>query len=275
MCDAGASMTLPQRFLGLIALVLVLASVDGCHRHSKVELRLFAAASLQDAMHELAARYEKTHPGVAVDLDFAGSNALARQIASSRRADVYFSADEKWMDYLDKKHLLVPGSRRSLLTNALVVVARKESKVQIARPVDLATADYEHLVLAAPDAVPAGRYAKHYLEGIRYKGGTLWDAVKGKLVPALDVRAALAAVAADPRRVGIVYSSDLVRSQGVKALYRVPVADGPPIRYPVAQIAGRPHAAAAKALLAYLESPGAQAVYKRWGFGMLHPVAGK
>lgn len=226
-------------------------------------------------MRELAKRYQAKHPDVKVDLDFAGSNALARQIESSRGADVYFSADEKWMDYLEEKNLLVPGSRRSLLTNTLVVVARKESKVVIHQAVDLATTHYEHLVLANPDAVPAGRYAKHYLEGIPYRGGTLWSAVKGKLVPALDVRAALAAVAADPRRLGIVYASDLVQSQGVKALYRVPVEAAPPIRYPVAQIAGRPHPGAGKALLAFLESPDAVPVYKRWGFGMLHPAAKK
>ncbi len=264
-----------RRLWCLLVLAPLLCAAPGCHRHDKTELRLFAAASLQDAMHELARRYQAEHPDVAVELNFAGSNALARQIASSRGADVYFSADEKWMDYLEKKQLLVPGSRRSLLTNALVVVARRESKVKIGKPVDLATARYEHLVLAQPDAVPAGRYAKHYLEGIRYQGGTLWDAVKPKLVPALDVRAALAAVAADPRRLGIVYSSDLVQSQGVKALYRVPVDQGPPIRYPVAQIGGRPHPGEAKALLAYLETPDAAAVYKRWGFGMLHPVAEK
>ncbi len=257
-----------------LLLVLLLVGAAGCHHRSKTELRVFAAASLQDAMREIAAAYQKQHPDVDVQLNLAGSNALARQIASSHAADIFFSADEKWMNYLDEKKLLVPGSRRSLLTNALVVVARKESTVQIDKPVDLATAHYEHLVLADPDAVPAGRYAKHYLMGIHYQSGTLWDAVQGKLVPALDVRAALAAVAADPRRVGIVYSSDLVASQGVRALYRVPVEQGPPIRYPVAQIAGRPHPAAAKALLAYLEGAQAAGVYQRFGFGMLrsHPT---
>ena len=263
-----------MRTLSRLIAVLLLLALPGCHRHdAKVELRVFAAASLQDAMRELAKRYDVQHPGVTVELNFAGSNALARQIESSRAADVYFSADEKWMDYLDQKKLLVPGSRRSVLTNSLVIVARKESTVKITGPVDLATAHYEHLVLAQPDAVPAGRYAKHYLQGIKYQGGTLWDAVKARLVPALDVRAALAAVAADPRRVGIVYSSDLVQSQGVKALYRVPVEDGPPIRYPVALIAGRAHPALAKALLAYLESPDAATVYRRFGFGMLEPLA--
>lgn len=251
-------------------LALLLFGAAGCHHRSRTELRLFAAASLQDAMHAIVQAYQKQHPDVDVQLNFAGSNALAQQIASSHAADIYFSADEKWMDYLDAKKLLVPGSRRSLLTNALVVVARKDSPVRISRPVDLATAHYQHLVLAEPDAVPAGRYAKHYLMGIHYQNGTLWDAVKGKLVPALDVRAALAAVAADPSRVGIVYSSDLVASQGVRALYRVPVEQGPPIRYPVAQIKGRPHPAAAKALLAYLEGAKAAAEYKRFGFRMLH-----
>ena len=259
------------RHLCLVAALLLAAG--GCHHQSKTELRVFAAASMQDALRGLAKQYEKQHPDVDVELNFAGSNALAQQIESSHAADIYFSADEKLMDYLAAKKLLVPGSRHSLLTNTLVVVARKDSPVRIDKPDDLATAHYEHLVLADPDAVPAGRYAKHYLESISYQGGTLWVAVNGKLVPALDVRAALAAVAADPRRVGIVYSSDLVASHGVHALYRVPVKDGPPIRYPVAQIVGRPHPAAARALLAYLESAPAAAVYKRFGFAMLHPLA--
>lgn len=253
-----------------IALVLAAWLTAGCHSSSsKVQLRLFAAASLEDAAHQLATDYDKTHPHVHVELNFAGSNALAQQIAASHAADIFFSADEKWMDFLAQRHLLAAGTRVSLLTNALVIVARSDSSIAVSKPADLATAHYAHLVLANPDAVPAGRYAKQYLESLHVGGKSLWNDVSARVMPALDVRAALAAVAADPDRVGIVYASDLVASHGVRALYRVPPAAGPPIRYPIALIRGRPHAAAARKLLAFLESAHASAVYRRFGFEML------
>ncbi len=236
------------------------------HDSDGIELGVFVAASLQDALGELATGYQKRTPGVHIQLNFAGSNALSRQIASSHKADIFFSADEKWMDYLAAKQLLVPGSRRSLLSNTLVIVARKDSAAHVAVPADLAGTSYDRLVLADPAAVPAGRYAKRWLESVK-----LWDKVEGRLAPALDVRAALAAVAADPRRVGIVYASDLLANKHVHALYRVPVDAGPPIRYPVALIAGRPHQPAAQKLLAYLESDDAKKVYERYGFAMLTP----
>jgi molybdate transport system substrate-binding protein len=254
----------------LLALALEACLTVGCHSSSrKVELSLFAAASLQDALRAASAAYRQNQPDVRVELNFAGSNALAQQIAASHAADVFFSADEKWMDFLARRHLLVVGSRVALLTNALVIVARKDSSIAVLKPEDLASARYAHLVLANPDAVPAGRYAKQYLESVHAGGKSLWDEVSARVVPALDVRAALAAVAADPDRVGIVYASDLVASHDVHALYRVPPGAGPPIRYPVALIAGRPHLAEARRLLAFLESPQANAVYRRFGFESL------
>lgn len=225
---------------------------------------MFAAASLQEAVKELTSRYQAAHPKVRVVASFAGSNALARQLASAPGADVFFSADEAWMDFLDEKRLLIPGTRRALLTGELVVVARSDGAARVKVPADLAGASYGELILADPDAVPAGRYAKAWLE----REG-LWVGVKERVVPALDVRAALAAVAADPRRVGIVYGSDLRANARLRALYVVPASSGPAIRYPIALIAGRPNPAEARALLEYLESGEAAAVYRAHGFGML------
>lgn len=257
-----------RRQRGLILTLLLAAfCATACHSSSRsVELRVFGAASLQDALRELATAYQKTHPGVRVQLNFAGSNALAQQIAASHAADIFFSADDHWMDFLAHRHLLAAGARASLLTNSLVFVARRDSPLRISRPEDLATARYSRLVLANPDAVPAGRYAKQYLERLRANGKSLWDQVRARVMPALDVRAALAAVAADPARVGIVYASDLVASHGTRALYRVPPSAGPAIRYPIALIAGRPHPRAARQLLAFLQSSRARAVYRRFGF---------
>jgi molybdate transport system substrate-binding protein len=148
----------------------------------------------------------------------------------------------------------------------LVIVARDDSPVQIERPSDLVVAKYDKLVIGDPEGVPVGRYARAFLERQQHEGRPLWQSVAPRLAPQLDARATVAAVLGDPRRVGIVYTSDLTQTPRLKALYRVPLEETPRIAYPVALIAGRPRIAAARTWVDHLSSSGARATFERFGF---------
>ncbi|HEX3556540.1 MAG TPA: molybdate ABC transporter substrate-binding protein [Thermoanaerobaculia bacterium] len=227
------------------------------------EITVFAAASLTDALKEVATAYESS-TGDKVVFNFAASSALARQIQEGAPADLFFSADEAKMDDLEKRGLLAKGTRRSLLSNTLVVVVPADSSLTIASPADLATPKVKALALAEPQTVPAGIYAKDWL-----KSQKLWSRVIDKVIPTENVRAALGAVESGNVSAGIVYKTDAGISKKVKIAYEVPAAGaagGPKISYPLAVIAESKRQEAARRLLAYLESPAALDVFRRYGF---------
>ena len=238
----------------LLALLLSAASARA------TEILIFGAASLTDAMQELAATYEKT-TGDKLVFSFAASSVLARQIQAGAPADLFLSADEEKMDSLEKDHLLLAGTRKSVLSNTLVVVVPAGSSLQITKAEDLAGPRIHLLALAEPQSVPAGIYAKKYLQTKK-----LWDKVIDRVVPTENVRGALAAVEAGNADAGIVYKTDAGISKKVKIAYEVPRAESPKISYPFAVIAKTQHAEAARRLLTWLESPAALAVFQKYGF---------
>ena len=166
------------------------------------------------------------------------------------------------MDGLEKRKLLLPGTRRSVLSNTLVVVVPADSNLQIAGPADLARV--RALALAEPQTVPAGIYTKEYL---KRKG--LWSRVVDRVIPTENVRAALAAVESGNTDAGIVYRTDAGISKRVRIAWEVPRAEGPKISYPFAVLAGSGRKEAARRLLGYLQSPSALAVFRRHGFLIL------
>jgi molybdate transport system substrate-binding protein len=224
------------------------------------ELSIFAAASLTDALSEIGVKFEKDE-GIVCAFNFASSSTLARQIQEGAPADVFFSADEAKMDVLEKKHLLHSGSRRSLISNALVVIVHRDSRLTLDSPAELATARFTHLALAEPQSVPAGIYAKDYLVS-----HNLWPQVVDKIVPTENVRAALAAVESGNVAAGIVYKTDAAISRRVRVLYEVPLAEGPQISYPMAVVAGSQHLDAATRFLTHLASDPALDVFRKFGF---------
>jgi len=224
------------------------------------ELLAFAAVSLTDALQEIAATYEKSS-GDKVLLNLAASSILARQIQEGAPADLFLSADEAKMDQLERRHLLLAGTRKSVLSNTLVIVVPADSNLKIDSPQDLATAKVRALALAEPQSVPAGIYAKEYL-----RAQHLWSKVIDKVIPTESVRAALAAVESGNVEAGIVYKTDAMISKKVRIAYEVPRAEGPKISYPFAVVAGSKQQAAARRFLAYLESPAALEVFRRYGF---------
>ena len=226
-----------------------------------VDLNVFAAISLTDALQEIAPVYEK-ESGDHLVLNLSGSSTLARQIEEGAPADLFFSADELKMDGLQKKGLVVAGTRKSVLSNTLVVVVPAESRLAIHSAQDLAKV--ATLALAEPSSVPAGIYAEIYLRKVG-----LWNRLGERIVPTENVRAALAAVETGNVDAAIVYKSDALISKRVRVAYEVPAAVGPKISYPFAVVAGSKNVTAAKKLLAYLQSPAAREVFKHHGFILL------
>ena len=221
---------------------------------------VFAAASLTDSLKEIALGYEK-QTGDKVVFNFGASSFLARQIEEGAPADIFFSADEARMDGLEKKGLIVKDTRKSRLSNSLVIVVASEKGAAIESPKDLATGKVKRLALAEPKTVPAGVYAKEYLQK-----QNLWTSVEAKVIPTENVRAALAAVEAGNADAGIVYKTDATISKRIKVACEVPSKDSPAISYPMAAIKESRKLDAAKRFLMHLESDAAGRVFERFGF---------
>jgi molybdate transport system substrate-binding protein len=227
---------------------------------SAAEITVFAAASLTDSLKEFARDYEKKS-GDKIVFNFGASSFLARQIEEGAPADIFFSADEARMNDLERKGLILKDTRKSLLSNSLVIIVAAENGAAISDAKDLATDKVKKIALAEPTAVPAGVYAKEYLEGQK-----LWSAVEPKVIPTENVRAALAAVEAGNVDAGIVYRTDAGSSKKVKAAYEVPLQDSPKISYPVAVVRDAKQFRPAKKFLDCLASPDAKKVFRKYGF---------
>ena len=225
---------------------------------------VFAAASLKNAMDEVGVAYAARTGGEA-RFSYAGSPAIARQIEQGAPADIFISADSEWMDYLAGKALIVPSSRRNLLTNRLALIAPADAKVslKVAKRMPLAKAlGGGRLAVAGPD-VPAGRYARASLSSLG-----VWDSVSGRLAQAENVRAALQFVARGESPYGIVYDTDAKAEPRVKIVGLLPETSHPPIVYPAALVAGGRNTRAT-AFLNFLSGPEARAVFRRHGFVVL------
>jgi len=224
------------------------------------ELTVFAAASLSDALKEIAVIYEK-QSGDRVVFNFGASSILARQIGEGAPADIFFSADEAQMDGLEKLGLIIKETRSSRLSNSLVIVVAAESPLQVASAHDLAGDKVKRIALADPKAVPAGVYARGYLD----KAG-LWQAVERKIIPTENVRAALAAVESGNVDAGIVYKTDARISRRVRVTCEVKPEEGPVINYPMAVVKESSRIDAGKRFLRHLDSQEAEGVFEKYGF---------
>jgi molybdate transport system substrate-binding protein len=227
------------------------------------ELTVFAAASLTDAMKDISAQWQKAgHP--ALRMSFGASSTLARQIEQSAPANLFASADEKWMDYLAEKHLIVADTRKDLLGNDLVLVvpADKPQHVTI-------SPGFNMLALLGPDGrlatgdpahVPVGIYAEQALKKLG-----MWDAVSPRIARTDDVRAALLLVERGEARAGIVYATDAAASKSVMVAGTFPANSHDPVSYPFAIIKSG-DTPEARALMTYLAGPDARAIFDKRGF---------
>lgn len=239
-----------------LSLAILVISVSGLQA---AELQIFAAASLTDALKEIGSAYEK-ETGDKLIFNFAASSILARQIQEGAPADLFFSADEAKMDSLQKKGLILKDTRKSLLSNTLVIVIPFDGNVAIESANQLAKSNWK-IAMAEPQTVPAGIYAKEYLKKIG-----IWNQVIDRVIPTENVRAALAAVESGNVDVGIVYKTDANISKRVKIAYEIPDQEGPKISYPLAVVAESKQSDAARKVANYLASPESIVVFRKYGF---------
>lgn len=227
------------------------------------KITVFAAASLTNAMQDIATLYKKEQQ-VEVVSSFASSSTLARQIEAGAPADLFISADQKWMDYASDKKSIDVASRQTLLGNSLVVVAPKASQqgdIVINEQTDWQSLlKGGRLAVGNPDHVPAGIYAKQALQKLG-----AWDTVSPRLASAEDVRGALALVERNETPLGIVYGSDAVVGKGVKVVGTFPEGSHKKVEYPMAIVDGHNNAEV-KAFYAYLKGSQAAAIFKQYGF---------
>ena len=226
-------------------------------------IRIFAAASLTDALSVVIADFEKAHPSSRVVPQFGGSSDLARQILAGAPADLFFSADRRQLDRVAREGFIIndDGARADVLSNELVVVCHRDQPDTVDEPKDLEALG--RIAMADPEAVPAGVYARQYLES---QG--LWLRLRNKIVPTLDVRGAMAAVASGNIDAGFVYRTDAAIEDRVKIVYTVPRDEGPPIFYTLGIIEARQRQDV-RTLYDYLRSEAAGEVFTGFGFGFL------
>ncbi|HEV7357300.1 MAG TPA: molybdate ABC transporter substrate-binding protein [Steroidobacteraceae bacterium] len=228
-------------------------------------ITVFAAASLTNVLQDLGDAFTKDS-NIPVRFSFAASSALARQIENGSRADLFFSADLEWMDYLQARNLIQPATRQDVLGNQLVLIGPADSKInlKIAPKFALAAAvGTGRLATGDPDSVPVGRYAHEALANLG-----VWDDVAARLVRADSVRSALAFVDRGEAILGIVYATDALVDKKVRVIDVFPATSHMPIIYPAALTTGA-KADAAK-FLAYLRGPAGKLAFEHYGFTPLH-----
>lgn len=229
------------------------------------EVVVFAAASLKTALDAVAADFEAA-TGNTVTISYAGSNALAKQIIEGAPADIFLSAAVNWMDEVEKTGFVVPGARKDLLGNTLVLIAHgKDAKsVEIAPGFDLKTLIGDgKLSMAMVDAVPAGQYGKEALQALG-----VWSSVEASVAQSENVRAALALVSSGEAPYGIVYASDAVSDDNVSVVGTFPADSHKPIVYPAALLTTAADAAD-RAFFDALSADSADASFARQGFKVL------
>lgn len=244
-----------------LVLGLVLAAPSAALAQQRGPLVL-AAASLQESMTAAADAWAAQGHARPV-ISFGASSALARQIEAGAPADLFVSADEPWMDDVQKHGLLRPGTRTSFLANSLVLIAPagQARKVAIRPGFPLAgLLGGGRLAMADPAAVPAGRYGRAALQSLG-----VWPQVEGRIASGDNVRTALTFVERGETPLGIVYATDAYAAKDVRIVGVFPAASHPPITYPVALLktSGRPDA---EAFRRFLVSPAGKAIFRRYGF---------
>ena len=257
-------------FARLFAILSLLAMIAAAPQLAAAQdsLTVFAAASMKNALDDVDAAFTKAS-SVKVVASYAASSALAKQIEQGAPADVFLSADLKWMDYLAGKNLIKSGTRVNLLGNRLVLIASKDSKlgeVKIEKGFDIAKlAGDGRIAVADTKAVPAGLYAKAALEWL-----DAWAAAEPKLAQGENVRATLAYVARGETPLGIVYETDARIEPKVKIVGVFPENSHPPVTYPVAQVVASKNANVGR-YLAFLRTQAAKAIFEKYSFSFLVP----
>ena len=231
----------------------------------KVELTVSAAASMQDAMKEVAEAYQEEHLNTKITYNFAGSGTLAQQIKQGAPVDVLISANENFMDELDRKNLLLPETRKNLLQNNIVlIVPKKDNITNISNFQQLTSPNIKRFSIGEPESVPAGQYARQVLSNLK-----IYEQVKFKTVFAKDVRQVLSYVEFGNVDAGIVYATDARISNQIKVVATASENTHTPIIYPVAAIQRSKNSEAAEEFIQFLFGNSAKDIFQKYGFKVI------
>lgn len=230
---------------------------------AQAKVTVYAAASMTNALQDIAASYKKAEPTEDVVFSFASSSTLAKQIEQGAPANIFISANTKWMQYLSEKGLTIKLSEKVLVGNSLVMIApssAKENSVDIVKGEWVNQLKDTYLSVGDPDHVPAGIYAKEALTKLN-----LWDKVSEKLARAKDVRGALALVERAEVPYGIVYNTDAKVTDKVKIMGEFPAGSYEAVEYPAAIMKDHDNKES-QAFFSYLQSSEAKKVFEKYGF---------
>ncbi len=248
-----------MQFYFRAALLLLAAALGGCHAERRITLTISAAASLQEAIVETEAAYNRDHAGADFRNNFGSSGILAREIEQGAPVDLFLSAAAKPMDDLQAAGLIAPETRQNLLRNSLVLIAPRDSPL---RDFDgLADKSVRMVALGDPATVPAGQYGKQALTALH-----LFDKLKAKLVLAKDVRQVLTYVETGNADAGLVYATDAQASSKVRIVSVAPESSHDAIVYPAAVIKASRNSEEARRFVEFLSTPAAKAIFSKHGF---------
>lgn len=252
----------------VVATFLLAMTLVGCfwNRGSEKEVVVFAASSLNGSLQEIGRLFEAA-TDYRVAFNFAGSNVLAQQLVASVEADIYISADDQWMDFVEESGEVHSETRRDLLENALVAVCAAEAKWgPVSNVSELAELDFRVLCVSDPVAVPAGRYARQWLSSVGMGQTNAWAAIAERLSPSSDVKATLAQTLSRRDAVGIVYWTDyLERKNEARLLLK---SDDFEARYPIALTRSGMEKQPAGAFFRFVQSDAALEVFRDYGFAI-------
>ncbi len=251
-----------RNLFSLIALLLFIMAASGCAekdkpREKQIELTVSAAASLQDALNEIAANFEKEHSTIKINYNFGASGALQQQISQGAPVDIFFSAAVDKLDKLEEEGLI--EKRTNLVGNELVLIIPKNAQNTIRTFEDLDKAD--KLSVGTPESVPAGKYARETLEHLG-----VWKAVEGKIVYAKDVRQVLTYVETGNVDAGLVYKTDAIASKKVEIADSAGEETHGPIIYPLGIIKDTRHLKEATEFYEYLTGSESVRILEKYGF---------
>lgn len=232
-------------------------------KESQVTLIVSVAASLQDAMKPIAEEYSQQKPDVKINYNFGSSGSLQQQIELGASADIFISASPQQMNELESKNLLLINSRKSLLTNQVVLITYPQQN-NISKFEDLTNNQVTKIAIGEPESVPAGQYAKEVLTSLN-----LYKSIENKLIFAKDVRQVLSYVETGNVDAGIVYATDAKLSNKIKEIIIAPDNTHSPIIYPIAILKNSKNIDFAQSFIDFLFSDTSKNIFKNYGFTLV------
>ena len=255
-------------FIGWILAALILVVGIGALPQKPIAAQgnstilISAAASLKDSLGEIKQAYQKAKPNVTVNYNFGASGTLLQQIASGAPADVFISAGQKQMNELQQKSLIVPETRRNLLTNSVVLIVPKNSNT-VTNFRGLTSANVKRIAVGEPRSTPVGQYTEEI-----FKNLGILEQLKPKLTYSNSVRSVLAAVESRNADAGVVYATDAKLSNQVKVVETAAANLHSPVVYPMAVLKNSKNLSAAKEYARFLQSANARSIFTKYGFGI-------